>query len=129
MITKRIFFDSKPLEFGCEIRDVDGGKQVHLNYEQTLELYSKIASVIKKPQPESKAQQEKVVSHKLSEISATQRNKMIAIKKELKIKNNDELNPFVIDWSLRKMSTWRELTPQNINNFMEYIIREEALEI
>lgn len=54
-------------------------------------------------------------------LTDEQRAAVQEIKVKLKIRDNAMLNPFVVDWSEGKLSTYRDLHQDNIDSFLKFL--------
>ncbi len=50
-----------------------------------------------------------------------QKNKMIGLKKALGTENNNDLNRFVKEWSLGNMTSYKELSPEKLEDFVNFV--------
>lgn len=56
-----------------------------------------------------------------------QKNAIKNIASQLKITKNEEFNPFVISWSLGYKTSYKDLTQDNIMDFIEYLKKEYSI--
>lgn len=150
MSRRRIFIDGKPIEFDCELK----GAQVHLTKKQLTNLFcsiglelvtndsqltGKLQDKVEETSPAPVAPAEPPAEEKKDEAKAEekkpqagafndeQKKLMKDIKEKLSIKENKELNPLVYDWSVGRYNTYKDLTPENINDFVEHLKSEKII--
>lgn len=54
-------------------------------------------------------------------LTVTQKDAIQDLKVKLKIRDNTMLNPFVVDWSQKKLSSYRDLNTDNVDDFMKFL--------
>ena len=59
-------------------------------------------------------------------LTSDQKSAIQEIKTRLKIRENSMLNPFVVDWSQKKLSTYRELDSTNVDSFVKFLNEKYA---
>ena len=72
-------------------------------------------------QPAPSAQAPAAPSGKEPSFTDEQIASMQDIKTKMKLKDNDELNPFIQDWSFGQGQTWEYLDENNINGFIQFM--------
>jgi hypothetical protein len=145
VVVRKIMYKNEAIEFECTKEETG----VSLTLTQMMALHARLTNIINKelPVPTVKDAVSSTVKGGLNKAPTTPRpeppspepqapakptpigsgfnqdqiTRMKETKARLKIKANDELNPFIKEWSINQKQTWQELNGNNIDDFIKFL--------
>lgn len=117
----RVFYcNDKPVEFSVEKID----SRVTITKIDAVRLIAGLSAVLADSVPQQTEKQTPAKPPSAPTITAEQKTALKTIKEKMKISNNDELNSYVQNWSLHNKQTWRDITPESMNDFIKFMQKE-----